>query len=271
VVVAVVGLRALRVVWGAEALRCIGLFFAAGVVAAVPMFVYHWVAFGGPFTTGYRYKISYQEVVGSTRGMFSTPFWQGLYGNFIGSDDPHNRNVGLFARFPVLVFGLAGLCIGWRSADGRRLSMALCIGTAVWTLFFSKYAVYSGGASADSRFMTPAAVFLALGLGWFWDAADKMAQPWGKLLSVVAAGAAGISALNGVIDLANQFGHNWRMDRVDHVMLEGWPHLLAGSAPSWNYLLSNAFPNAGQVWWMLPLIVAAFGWSYWRWRREGMG
>src|SRR5699024_834834 len=91
-------------------------------------------------------------------------------------------------------------------------------------------------------------------------------EPWSTVLRALVVTAGGISGMHAVIDLANHFGHNWRMDKVDHVMLGNWPHLLTGSAPSWSYLMSNAFPNAGNVAWMLPLIglVVVLDWIYWR-------
>jgi hypothetical protein len=236
-------------------------------IAALPMLIYHWAAFGNPFTTGYKYKVSYQDVVSSTSGMFSTRFWAGLYGNLIGSNDPANRNVGILARFPVLIFGIVGLIVGWRGA-GKRLALAFTAGVAVWTLFFSKYAVYSGGASGDSRFMTPVAVFLALAVGWLIDTAQRMESPWGVILIGGVEGVAGVSALNAITDLANHFGHNWRMDRVDHVMMNGWPHLLVGSGTSWSYLFKNAFPNGGNILWIVPIVCAVLVVDFVLWKRS---
>lgn len=197
--------------------------------------------------------------------MFAMPFWKRLRANWLGYYDPsmpYARNVGLLSRFPVLIFGLIGLIFAVRSKQLRPLFVPAIVVVAVWTIFYSKYSVFEGG-TFDSRFMTCAAAFTALGIAPIIDWINTRAgRASSELLRALLYILLGVSVYMSLLAHANGLGYQWNpqnllMERnyqdMDYVQIGSWTN--------WRYLFSCAFPNAEN--WYRILLPVAIVWAIW--------
>lgn len=134
------------------------LWFGGGVLAALPLFLYNTVLFGGPLTTGYG------DVPGA---LFTTPFLTGLYGLTVSSGK------GLLWYSPPILLAVLG---GWAFFRRQRAAMIGCLAIiAVHLAFYSRLDFWHGDAIWGPRYLMPMLPFALLPLLGFLEPASKPA------------------------------------------------------------------------------------------------
>lgn len=250
---------------------------AAGIVGIAPCLVYNTMAFGSPFTTGYKFVVENHAIHQSLASTYSTPFIKGLWGTWIGLvslTDPYDRNVGLFCRYPVLLFAMVGLAIGIARPASRPAALSLAAIVAVYTIHYSKYFLLGGG-SMDSRFLTGAAVATALGLAFTCDAIEERLRPPAReFVRMLMLSSLGISVYLGALSLANSLGYWWKYEDTQRIPnYGGKTYEMFGSAGNWKLLFRELFPNSANVAWILPWValvwIVALVWARCTPAREG--
>ncbi len=145
----------------------------AGVAGCLPgltvVGVYTWLRFGSLLSMKY------------TRMGWDTPPLNGLYGLLF------SPGKGLFVYCPILLLGLGGMLLLWRSHRGVALMVAvLC---ATYVLFHAPYSFWTGGWNWGPRFLMPVIPFLMLPVGFLLqEARSKMAVALFALLFAVGVG-----------------------------------------------------------------------------------
>jgi hypothetical protein len=135
---------------------------ALGVaIAAVPLLVYNFLAFGSPFHLGYSSEEGFQE----------------LHTGFFGITYPRLATIrellfgsyrGLLPVSPLMGIVPLGLLLLWRRGRGGAALVAAGIGL-YYLLLNASYFYWEGGWAFGPRQMTAALPFLALGLAPLWD------------------------------------------------------------------------------------------------------
>ena len=169
-----------------------GACYAAGVVVGtLPLIVYNWLAFGSPFHISYEHAIlepgvSGHDVLGANdQGFFGVDVPQrGVAMQLLFS------RIGLITVTPVVLAGVAGLVLLWRSGWRREAALAGFLSGA-YVVYNSGYAVAFGGGVPGPRFLIPMLPFLALGFAtayrdWPWETI-ALAFPSGLLMLGVTA------------------------------------------------------------------------------------
>jgi hypothetical protein len=142
-------------------LRACGLAGAAAFVVLIPTLIFHAVAFGSPFETGYAYTVDFD--------LHRT----GVFG--VGVPQPDilmqlliSEHRGVIWYSPII------LAIAWVAVRGLRTgatvpaSFASLLVLAFYLLMNAGFGYWEGGASTGPRYLTPGVGFaaMALGLGW---------------------------------------------------------------------------------------------------------
>jgi hypothetical protein len=169
-----------------------GACYAAGVVVGtLPLIVYNWLAFGSPFHISYEHAIlepgvSGHDVLGANdQGFFGVDVPQrGVAMQLLFS------RIGLITVTPVVLAGVAGLVLVWRSGWRREAALAGFLSGA-YVVYNSGYTVAFGGGVPGPRFLIPMLPFLALGFAtayhaWPWETI-ALAVPSGILMLGVTA------------------------------------------------------------------------------------
>jgi hypothetical protein len=169
-----------------------GACYAAGVVVGtLPLIVYNWLAFGSPFHISYEHAIlepgvSGHDVLGANdQGFFGVDVPQrGVAMQLLFS------RIGLITVTPVVLAGVAGLVLVWRSGWRREAALAGFLSGA-YVVYNSGYTVAFGGGVPGPRFLIPMLPFLALGFAtayraWPWETI-ALAFPSGLLMLGVTA------------------------------------------------------------------------------------
>jgi hypothetical protein len=169
-----------------------GACYAAGVVVGtLPLIVYNWLAFGSPFHISYEHAIlepgvSGHDVLGANdQGFFGVDVPQrGVAMQLLFS------RIGLITVTPVVLAGVAGLVLLWRSGWRREAALAGFLSGA-YVIYNSGYTVAFGGGVPGPRFLIPMLPFLALGFAtayraWPWETI-ALAFPSGLLMLGVTA------------------------------------------------------------------------------------
>jgi hypothetical protein len=143
---------------------------AGGAVMALALFLYHWMAFGGPLTTPYEFSVQQNRHLGYFMGM-GTPQADAA-GNIL-----FTGYRGLFWSAPWLAIGvLGGALMTWRSSF--RAEAIVCL--LVFALFFlmnTALVDWQGGWAMGPRYLIPAIPFLAIGVAGLFSWLDSMRLP----------------------------------------------------------------------------------------------
>jgi len=130
-------------------------------VAAVPLLVYNWLAFGSAFHIGYASEEGFAELrtgfFGITYPKLST-IRELLFGSYRG----------LLPLSPLMGVVPLGLGLLWRNGRKGAALVAAAVGT-YYLLLNASYFYWEGGWAFGPRQMTTALPFLALGLAPLWD------------------------------------------------------------------------------------------------------
>jgi len=159
---------------------------ALGVtIAAIPLLVYNWLAFGSPFHLGYSSEEGFKE----------------LHTGFFGITYPRLSTIGelLFGSYRGLLpisplMGIVPLGLILLARRGRTAVALVAGGTGVYYLLLNaSYFYWEGGWAFGPRQMTTALPFLALGLAPLWDLDRRAGRAllaagwiWGAALTLVA-------------------------------------------------------------------------------------
>ena len=161
---------------------------AGAFVGALPALIYHQVAFGAPWITGYSFKAAsdFQAII--AHGVFgiSWPSAEALWGILFGAQR------GIFYYCPLLVLTPLGLwwmvrSRGWRDAG------PILTATAVYVFFAAGFVDWTAGWCAAARHLVPI-IPLAAVVALF--AAAKLAERrWGAVIVVVLIAVSGANAV----------------------------------------------------------------------------
>ncbi len=136
-----------------------GLLFAAGgIPLAVLLGWYHYVNFGSPFEVANNFQNPVFKDPAGNLGMFGAP------SPYVGALLLVSPYRGVFWLCPVLIAGVAGLCI-WLLEMKWVAEARLCL--AIFAFFFfvnMSFNGYHGGYAAGPRYLVPGIPFLAFGL-----------------------------------------------------------------------------------------------------------
>jgi hypothetical protein len=181
------------VAWRREPLRPLLAYGTGFSIGVLPLLLYDWWAFGGPF------HLSYSYVAANSSGVlgFGAPSLRSAI-KLLVSDR------GLLVVTPVVAAGIAGIVILYR--EGRRLD-ALIAGTVAGAYFIYNACYYLpfGGGVPGPRFMITMLPFLALPL-----AAAYRRTPIATLsLAAISAAIMSVATVTGPILSTFISTHNW--------------------------------------------------------------
>jgi len=139
--------------------RALGQLMLGAALPILGLSLYHSVAFGAPWRTGYSFMYKPEFVAGHASGLLGIhlPTAVGSYGLTFGA------RRGLFYLSPIAVFGVV---FGVAHARRRR-DWAFQVGLSALALLFflnAGYYMWWGGASGGPRHLIPALPFLAAGV-----------------------------------------------------------------------------------------------------------
>jgi hypothetical protein len=133
------------------------LMFGLGLaVGLLPLLLYHWHCFGGPFVSAYAGEDPAFRTAGALLGVLEAPRIERLAALLAS---PFR---GLFFNSPVLLAGLGGAILAWRRRD-LRWEVVVCltiVGSLV--LFNVSFNGWHGGWTTGPRYLVPAIPFIAL-------------------------------------------------------------------------------------------------------------
>jgi hypothetical protein len=134
--------------------RRLGWLVAGGIVIAIPLVVYHWLVFGGPFALPYMYSTQLPRHIGFMGlGRLSPDVLQEIL---------VSEYRGLWYSAPWLLLAIPG-AIALLGRRGRRTEALVCV--VISTLFVwlnSSLFDWQGGWAMGPRYLIPAIPFLAV-------------------------------------------------------------------------------------------------------------
>lgn len=132
-----------------------------GLVALVPVMIFHAAAFGSPFTTGYAFTLIYNAHHSGLFGINAPRL--DVIGKLLVSAD---RGVIWYA--PVVLAAAWAAVLMVRRADLRAPAIVTILIAIYYLAMNAGFGYWHGGASTGPRYLTPAIGFsmLALGLAW---------------------------------------------------------------------------------------------------------
>jgi hypothetical protein len=134
------------------------LWFGLGLLGPfLAVCIYHAMCFGTPFTTNYSHQNpQFAEAGNSVLSIFLVPRWDVLLAILFS---PFR---GLFFSSPVLLLGVFGLVILFRTNTRARAEGWLIAATVVFLLLFNmSFNGWTGGWTTVPRYLAPAVPFLA--------------------------------------------------------------------------------------------------------------
>jgi hypothetical protein len=141
------------------------------------LLLYHWLSFGGPLTTSYRYENpEFVTVEGSVFG------WPRLSVLLELSFKPYR---GLFYSSPFLLLAIPGFLLFFRPRNGRLAEAAVCLAVVAWFfLFNASFINWGGGWCAGPRYLVPCLPFMSASIHFLWPRFRMLLLPL-LLLSIV--------------------------------------------------------------------------------------
>jgi hypothetical protein len=127
---------------------------SGGFVGVLPALIYHQLAFGAPWITGYSYKADpgFAAIIDTGVHGVAWPTLHGLWGVLL------SPSRGLFAYAPILALGIAGLTVAAiRGSLSARLKLAAFV---LYTCFAAGFVDWQAGWGAAARHLTPVVALL---------------------------------------------------------------------------------------------------------------
>jgi hypothetical protein len=260
-------------------LRTLALAGLGIVLGVLPALVYHQIAFGAPWLTGYAFKAdpAFRAIHGAGIGGVALPTAEALWG-VLGSPAR-----GLFAYSPLLLLAPIGLVLmgrrhGWGTAAPYLVAAIVYVG------FAAGFVDWQAGWGAAARHLVPLVPLLAIPS--LTAAAELARRPWSLLLLVVLASMAAVRTL---LTLAltpffpPTFTHPLRQLVLPSLVDGAWAPTLPGSvvglpdALVWSAVAAAVLllvgwslsrlarrPLAGVVAAVLVVSAVQIGWMAWR-------
>ena len=171
--------------------RQLGSAFAGLAIGLLPVLVYHQVAFGAPWLTGYVFKADpgFQQIHATGLSGVSLPTIEGLWGVLFSSAR------GLFFFSPVLLLTPIGLWLMHRRHRWRDVA-PLTAAIVVYVAFAAGFVDWQAGWCAAARHLVPIVPLLAIPT--MMAMAEMARRRWGLL---VLAGLVALSAARGFLTL----------------------------------------------------------------------
>ena len=149
---------------GREGMLRILVSAAAGAVLFIlPPLVINHMIFGSPFTSAYKYAVSFEKMSEGYYGITSLPRPEVIYRILIGPGK------GLFVLSPVLLFSFYAVYRMFREPERRALGLLVTLVFLYYVLWNASYYYWDGGGSIGPRYLTPAIPFLCLSIALLWD------------------------------------------------------------------------------------------------------
>ncbi len=158
--------------------RIIWMAISAGAVGAGLM-LYNNAVFGGPLKLGYEYSELWTAQHSTGFMSLVAPTWDAIWGITFS---PFR---GLFFLSPILLFGLPGFYLWWRSGRFRAEFWTALAATLAMFLFNASSIMWWGGFAVGPRYFLPAVPFI--GLAAAFAAQAWQAKPWFKVSALVLA------------------------------------------------------------------------------------
>ncbi len=166
---------------------------ATGILIGVaPALVYHQLAFGAPWLTGYAFKAAsdFQAIHSSGFLGIKWPTFQALWGILFGAKR------GLFFYGPVLFLAPAGLWWTVKRRGWRDIG-PLVAAIAVYVLFAAGFVDWEAGWCAAARHLVPVVPLMAILAVWALEILFE--NTWGTVLAAVLIA---ISATHALLSIA---------------------------------------------------------------------
>lgn len=161
--------------------------FAYVVLASIPpvavLLVYHWQAFGGPFTTGYDVTETFAHF--HQKGFLGADKlrWEAFTGSTIAADN------GLVFFCPMLLLAIPGWVLMARDKQWWHFGITLSV-VAIYVLFISSLIFWRGGWQLGPRYITAMLPFAMVPVAVAIAAADRRWYLRGGALALVIVGIA---------------------------------------------------------------------------------
>ncbi len=126
-----------------------------GAVWAVALLVYHWRAFGGPFTLPYEFSTQEHRHQGFFMGLgWPRPdaIWGLTFSNYRG----------LFFSAPWLLLALPGALRGWRRPERRPEWLVALLACGLYFWLSTSLVDWEGGWTVGPRYLVPVLPFLSV-------------------------------------------------------------------------------------------------------------
>jgi len=134
---------------------------AGAIVALIPVLIFHAVAFGSPFETGYAHTVEFNLHQSGIVGV-NVPQPDILMKLLVSPER------GIIWYAPIILPALWAAFRGLRRQDLRATAIATLLVVAFYLLMNAGFGYWHGGASTGPRYLTPAVGFAALVLGLAW-------------------------------------------------------------------------------------------------------
>ncbi len=157
VVLVIVGIERARMTGVQQSfVRWIVPIVVGGLVTMAPTLIYHQIAFGSPFRTGYDFVVGEYAIVHHMSGMYGGNFFVGLGGLLF------HPNAGLFLYSPVLAIGLFYGRDYLGRLPTRGLALLYTLPAVAMIVLTSFYTWWDGGGVHDVRFITQSLPLIGL-------------------------------------------------------------------------------------------------------------
>ena len=231
--------------------------FAAGmgaVAGILPALVYHHLAFGAPWLTGYAFKAhaDFQAIHGSGVVGVSWPTIEGLWGVLF------SPRRGLFYFSPLLLIAPLGVRWTVRREGWREVAPAV-VAVAVYMLFAAGFSDWEAGWCAAARHLVPVVPLMTI---FALGAAGVLgARRWGRVVLVVLVA---LSGINNFLTIAVSpfFPPQFNVPLGQLVLPSitegaGFPNLLGSvfGTPDWTAVMAAGLGMSAALGWALMKMV----------------
>jgi hypothetical protein len=154
--------------WGRKrCLKLIASLASGAVIFSMPLFVYHFIAFGDPFVTGYKYHVIMTRVSEGFYGIRSPRI-------DIIAEILFGMRHGILWLSPILLLMPYALYKQWKTPGMKSMAVLILLIALSYIIWNSGYVYWTGGASTGPRLITPILPFLCLSLALLWRSAVRV-------------------------------------------------------------------------------------------------